>query len=41
MAGDRGSGLRQRNGNGGTQTAGRAGDQGYFVIKSEAVENVR
>src|SRR5712672_845018 len=41
VACDRRSRLRKPNGNRGAQTAGRARDQGYFVIQPEAVENIR
>jgi hypothetical protein len=41
MAGDCGSGLRECNGDRGAETAGGAGDQGNFVVESEAIKNVR
>jgi len=40
VAGNFGSGLRQRDGDGCSETAGGAGDEGYFVVKPEAVEDV-
>jgi hypothetical protein len=41
VTGDCGSGLRERNGDRGTETAGGAGDEGNFIIEPEAVEGVR
>jgi hypothetical protein len=39
MGGDGGSGLRQRNGYGCTQAAGRAGDKSDFAVETEGIED--
>ena len=40
MAGYRGSRLRQRDGDRGTQAAGRAGDESDFMIETKEVEDI-
>ena len=38
VAGDRGSGLSEGDGNGGTEAACRAGDQGDFAVEAEEID---
>jgi hypothetical protein len=40
VAGDRGPRLRECDGDGCAETAGRAGDESYFVVEAEAFEDV-
>lgn len=41
MGGDGGSGLGERDGDGGAEAAGRSGDESDFVVEAEEVEDVR
>jgi hypothetical protein len=40
VAGDRGAGLRECNGNSCAKTAGGTGHKRYFIVEAKAIKNI-